>query len=514
MTLQFRSRARSTFNFGPDLKQTGKCCFSNGTSSSITFLECFNQGGQFFTNPETSCPTTAEKGHCCSCHYNSNLDDISIAGKLPYNDFDALWRNQFGIKSNITKCECDRIGGNWLAGNTELTSDQIVSLCKKNVIIDGVQKTIDARIKMACCYMLIQDNIPIGVTCQNVCGQRACANLVQVESGPNDPFVDSVYSENKRCTDILLPGISPVTCSSAPITSRMATFTDAFSGELFGPCFTLNEDSGQYSYSCSITPSFTCDGYWIDPLIDSEEVVFCNHRFSPKNPTKISGYVDPIKYTQDEFEALGLEPGDEFQGGIYIGTFKPYKSGSAYPSKVYGSLNFSSPQSTLISVSNESPYYQWAIIVDKSSLNTKLLTDQDSLVSSSTSYYDGYINCYGEPSVMGSLNSKTIKSIIGIQRNGFIDYYIPSIIEMMFFAEQLKLNSSLSEIFDMKGVYCSTTLFDDKYSAKFPTGQNTFENSNFIYGLDMTSGEKFGRSMILGINSNVKLMLFRRIVIT
>jgi hypothetical protein len=510
MSIQFRSRVRSVFDFGKELKQAGKCCFSDGTSSSITFFECFSQGGQFFTDPNTVCPSPSEKGHCCACAYLNEDERQSILNNLPFDITNPFYiNNTFGIQTNITQCECNRIGGNWIASTNPISS----TLCRRDVLIDGLQKTIDVRIPNACCTLIIQDGFPVGMSCQHVCGERECANLAIVESGPNDPFVDTVFTANKVCTRNIVAGVAPVTCSSTPVTSRLTTASSAFEDQSFGPCFELQEADGEYSYTCSLTPSFMCNGYWIDPATISSDVAFCNHPFAPDPPTQTTGYINPSQYTQEEFDALGLVPGDEFQGGIYLGIFKPKKPNATNPSKVYGALNFSTPQSMFVDVTDESPYTKWALIVNKTSLETSLLTDEDGNTNTNTSYYDGYINCYGEPSVSSPITSRTINSTAGIQRNGFIDYYIPSIIEMMFLAEQYRNNTSLSDVLDINGFYCSTTFFSDRYSAQFPNGQNIFNNLNFLYGINLSNNENFGKSTLYGINRTVRLMLFRRIVI-
>ena len=99
-------------------------------------------------------------------------------------------------------------------------------------------------------------------------------------------------------------------------------------------------------------------------------------------------------------------------------------------------------------------------------------------------------------------------------RNGFIDYYVPSIVEMMFFAEQFKNNSSLSNTLSINDVFCSTTFLTDKYLKAFPTGLNTFNNMNLFYGQSFISGTDFGKTITFNINRTVNFFLFRRIILT
>lgn len=519
MSIQFRSRIRSVFDYGKELKKIGKCCFTDNTSSPLTFLECFKAGGQFFSDIDFPCPQATDRGYCCACSYTDegfrdllfqNLPYLADPNQAPYGSFS-------GIRSNITKCECDRIGGVW----TSPTSSLIVptfnafAVCQKSIIYNSTNFVTDARIPSACCSLVIENNVPIGVTCENVCTNTECANRVLTQGSQTpDPFADSVYNPNQLCGLSSVSGIPPVVCNNNITTSRMLTSTTAFSDTNHGACYELTVDADVYSYNCSLTPKFKCRDYWIDPDIMNEEVVYCEHKYKPKTPTKTSGYLNPIVYTENEFNLLNLTVGQEFQGGIYIGIFEPLKPRTSRSSQVFGSLNFSTPQSIRVPVSDESNYKKWAIIVNKNYIETALITDADFNAVNESSYYDGYLNCYGEPQKYGQINSKTILSIAGVIRNGFADYYIPSIIEMMFFAEQLKTNEKISEIFNLNKVFTSTTFFTDKYSAKNPTGQNTFDGNHFLYSMTFQTGKNYGKSTIVGINKNVNLMLFRRLIIT
>lgn len=506
MSIQFRSRIRSTFDYGKDLKQTGKCCFSDGSSELITFYECFSRSGTFLTDTDAPCPTSATKGYCCACAYLSDSQRQEAINNLPYNSSSGFWQQSFGIQSDVTECECDRIGGIWSASNNSHT------LCKKDVLIDGANYTVDARIPNACCSFIVQDGSPNGVTCQNVCSARACANLVIAESGANDPFADTVFIPNKVCGKSIVEGISPASCESTTVTSRLISTTDAFAEDPLGPCYVL--DSETLEYSCSVQPEYRCSGYWVDPSTIDADVAYCDHSYTPKNYTKNNSYLNPITYSESEFDALGLSIGDEFQGGIYIGKFSPKKPNATTLSKVYGALNFSIPSSTYVDVSAESEYSKWAIIVNKNYLTAPLIYTTDSINNFNVSYYDGYLNCYGDRYQNNRLESSTINTIRGKLRNGFVDYYVPSIVEMMFFAEQYRINTSLQNEFIFDKVFCSSTFVTDKYLKAFPTGNNLFNNMNLIYGQNFSSGNDFGKNVTFVINRTVNFFLFRRIILT
>jgi hypothetical protein len=306
--------------------------------------------------------------------------------------------------------------------------------------------------------------------------------------------------------------VDPISCGNTTITSKLISNSEAFSNELLGPCHVLDETT--LEYSCSVTPSFLCNGYWIDPSTIDADVAYCDHPYAPKNPSKTLNYVNPISYTQSEFNGLGLTYGDEFQGGIYIGTFIPKKPNSPLFSYVYGSLNFTPPETTTHDVSNESGYQKWAIIVNKSYLTSPLIYSSDPILYYKSSYYDGYLNCYGDLNNNLAIQSRTINTIAGKLRNGFIDYYVPSIVEMMFLAEQYKNNTTISDVLDLNNTFCSSTFMTDKYLKAFPTGETTFNNLNLLYAQTFSSDENYGKTLTYPINRNVNFLLFRRIVIT
>jgi len=506
MSIQFRSRTRSTFDYGKELKQSGKCCFADGTSELITFYECFSRSGTFLTDVDAPCPTSATKGYCCACAYLSDSQRQAAVSNLPYNRNADFWNGTFGIQSDITECECNRIGGIWSETNSN------PSLCYKTATIDAVEYDIDARIPNACCSFIIQDGSPNGVTCQNVCSERACANLAIVESGPNDPFADTVFIPNKVCGKSIVTGVDPASCGTTTVTSRLISTTDAFAEDPLGPCYVLDEET--LEYSCSVQPEYRCSGYWVNPSTIDEDVAYCDHAYTPKSFTKNNSYLNPITYSEAEFNSLGLSVGDEFQGGIYIGKFSPKKPNATTLSTVYGALNFSTPSPTYVDVSGESEYSKWAIVVNKNFLTAPLVYSSDPINNFTNSYYDGYMNCYGDRYQNNRIESSTINTIRGKLRNGFVDYYVPSIVEMMFLAQQYRTNTALQTELQLDKTFCSSTFVTDKYLKAFPTGANMFGNMNLLYGQILGSDESFGKNITFVINRTVNFFLFRRIVLT
>lgn len=504
MSIQFRTRVKGTFDYGTELKKVGKCCFINGSSIETTFLDCFQQNGNFYLDKNTSCETQSTKGYCCSCAYLSTVQKQEFVDNLPYSTTNAFYTtNTAGIIGDITECECNRIGGRWSATSSS------PNICQNTVNISGQNKTIDVRIPNACCSFFTDGGVPSGLTCNNVCNARECANRVIADSGSDDLYQDSTYKQYSVCGKSFLSGIPPASCENPSTLSRMLIGNDVFENDPIGACFILSEENDIFSYDCSVKAEPFCSGYFIGLTGNN----LCTHKFAPKTPVKENKIVQPIKYTEAEFNGLGLTYGQEFQGGIYIGVFKPKKTNTTDYSTVFGSLNFTKQESTHYDVYDDTQYSKWAIIVNKTYLSSYMFANYKTDQNYNTSYYDGFYNCY--ESINNNLYEKSsaINTISGKIRNGFADYYIPSIIEMMFLAEQYKNNTSISNILDLDNIFASSTIFDDSYVRSSPGGYKLFDDGNFLYSQALSLIQNFGKTTLSPINSRVNFMLFRRIVI-
>lgn len=384
MSIQFRTRVRSTIDYGAELKKVGKCCFTNGTSAELTFLECFQQNGNFYVDLNVVCETGAVKGYCCACSYLTTQEKLDFVNNLPYSTSNTFYTTSTaGILSDVTECECDRIGGLWSAINSAS------SLCQTTATINGANTPIDIRVPQACCSFVSQDGVPSGLTCNNVCNARECANRVIADAGATDVYLDSTFKANSVCGKSFVTGVDPATCASPVTISRMLIGNDVFENDDLGPCFVLTESNNTFTYECDVKAKPFCSGYFIE----STDGNFCKHKFAPKTPVRTDGIVQPITYTQQEFNALGLTYGDEFQGGIYIGVFKPKKYNTTDYSLVYGSLNFTTPEQTIVDVYEESPYSQWAVILNKTYLTSYIFSDPIINQNYDSTYYNGYYNC-------------------------------------------------------------------------------------------------------------------------
>jgi len=485
MSTQFRSRIKSVVNYGTESKSVGTCCYTNGTSESLSFYECFVKNGTFITGTDASCPNQGELKTCYACAFLTLSQKLQVIENSQILDENPTW----GTKT-VTECECFRVGGN---------------LSK----IDPNNVTRDIRIPKACCYLEYNANgFPIGITCENVCSEKECSlKGITFENGTlkNTP----VYTSNSLCSE--------VECSENNI--PLARFAEIVAGSSsyatfdIGACFNLTKNSDGYTYDCSLDMLHNCSGYWISPDFGNNNTIFCNTQYAPQVPIVESGrIIEPESMSEASFDALNLEIGDEYHGGIYIGKFQP----NSPASKVYGSLNLTN--GVEMYYDDKTPretYSKWALIVDKNEYYTNLISEQELEYSiPSTSNSDGFYNTYGDKQSFFGLNFKTLNTVKGFVRRGFADYYLPSIIEIYFLANAIRNNSTLlSKLGNPQKLTSSSIFFEDITSNK--TKNYKFNNNIFVYGQVInTNNGNFGKTMLVSGGAKSNLRFFRKVILT
>jgi hypothetical protein len=483
-SIQFRSRIKPAFDYSSTLNSYGVCCGITGSEGvPKSFTECFNEGGHFipvFDNnfQNVKCPDHDTRlGCCCSCSY-----------VLP-TDIDKVGSNYFtsGTRSNVSRCECDRLGGKW----TETTDGSCPTLDSSNLITLCGQT--DVRTPKSCCHLVFDDNTgwPTGIGCTNVCTSKDCAEL-------GTEVYPSVFGTN-IC--------AATNCASSQYYSFMATKSSLYQDFDMGSCYTLEEVDGTYQYTCSLTPQSLCyNGYWVKAV--DQENLFCNTTYQPSNPQLINSKYQPQSMSLTDFNNIGLTPGDEYQGGIYIGIFESPSSGVA--SEVYGNLNFSPPTLNSFSADNVgSTAQRWAIIVDQEIYNVPFLTSSEQDMNYNTSLWDGYYNTYGDNVNFQGIQSFLTQSIRYNNRNGFIDYYLPSIYELFFYSAYLYKNGVTS-----LGNIITSSIFNTKY---LNSGINKYliGNKSYVFGQSINTTNDINYKTILIEKKIIQSALFfRRIILT
>ncbi len=212
--------------------------------------------------------------------------------------------------------------------------------------------------------------------------------------------------------------------------------------------------------------------------------------------------------TLTDFEDLGLEIGDEYQGGTYIGIFKPSPR-NGRSSTVRGNINFGTPTSDrFVADSIGGVDNQWALIVDTTNYSVPFLLENEQDIDFKTSLWDGYYNTYGDGSNNG-ISSALTNTVKYIPRKGFIDYYLPSIYEINFYAQYLYENNK-----DFYGSLISSSIFNSKYINN-STNRTKIKNKTFVYGSHISNLNTVNYRNILIDKRNIETALFfRRIVLT
>lgn len=529
-SVQFRSRVKSVIDFGPDLKNVGTCCFTDGSSQSLSFYECFSQNGTFIAGENATCPDQGDIGTCYACAY------LTAAQKQQVIDTNGaiLTSNPTWGTREVTRCECNRLGGQFGATG------------------DPNYPNRDARIPKACCSLEYNaNNFPIGITCENVCSPKECSlkGIVKYSFGAccdllgntctYGPITDCPinspthkFYENSQCTpNICLTGqsssqvprhypvytanklCSEVNCSTSTLSfnsySSMILGQDSQFGFDIGPCYELVELGSGLTYNCDLKVLHECNGYWVPPSL-SDNILLCDNEYKPQAPLKSAGRViEPEFMKESDFDSLNLNIGDEYKGGYYIGKY-------SVDSTVYGSLNFTDAEERYYEdVYPRDEYKKWVLIVDFADYVFSVM-DRGELDFSApkTSPVDGFYNCYGNKKDFSGINTRSLNTVINTQKNGFMDFYVPSIVELYYLTNTIKNNTGLFNKLSINSNLTSSTIFFEDLTSS-NTGKYNFDGTVFTYGQNLNINDfRFGKTSLVPGYQKYYVRLFRKIILT
>jgi len=510
-SVQFRSRIKPAFDYSDTLNSYGVCCGQTGSNIKTikSFTECFNEGGHYIPVPDgnyesVQCPDADTRlGCCCACSYVTpgELNQIPtlttggnvVTGSSPYLSS--------GFRSNVSRCECNRLGGKWTEGecpsalnNTPGQNGYWKDLCLQSDLKD-------ARTPRSCCHLEFDTETgwPTDIICKDVCTSADCAAL-STQTYP------SLFDSNTRCFIPIVEGAANATCNDPNFLSLLSTRTTSYQTVPIGSCYTLSDVEGSLEYNCELTPQSLCTGYWVEA--QDSNTPYCTTNYQPTNPLKISGAYQPQTMTTANFNSLGITTGDSFQGGVFIGIFEPaYLNGTS--SKVYGNLNFTQPTlGSMLSDPVGGTSNKWAIIVEQASYAVPFLNESELDIDYNTSLWDGYYNTYGS-STFGGIQSALTNTIKFVDRGGFIDYYLPSIHELHFYSAYLFRNNITT-----LGNLISSSSFNTKYLNQ-TTQQTRIAGNGHMYGVGINSLNDINFRTILINKRNIETaVFFRRIILT
>jgi hypothetical protein len=527
MSVQFRSRVKSVVDFGTDLKNVGTCCFADGTSQSLSFYECFLQNGTYIPGEDIACPEQGALGDCYACSYLTQAQREQV---IATNGAILGTNPDWGTKE-VTQCECTRIGG------------------QLGVTADPNYPNRDVRVPKACCYFDYNANgFPIGITCENVCSEKECSlrgiTFTMLGACCNSEDQTCEYTSVSECDETAgfvfypnqdcVPGIcinpptpelrhtplytpnklcSEVECSEESINSNnfavMVLGQNAVFNFDIGPCYELVKLESGYTYTCDLKMLHQCQGYWVNPE-NFDNVVLCENSFKPQVPVREEGrLVEPEFMTEAAFDTLGLTSGDEYKGGYYIGKYK-------IDGTVYGSLNLTPPEEKYYE--DNSPrdqYKKWALIVDYTDYIFSVSTKEELQFSAPiTSTNDGFYNIYGDKTNFYGSDTTSINTIANTTKNGFADFYIPSINELYFISYVIKNNASLKQKLNMTNILTSSSIFFENITSQKTNAYN-FNGTVFTYGQNMNFDTfNYGTTVLVPGYQKSYIRLVRKIVLT
>lgn len=338
MSIQFRSRIKSSADYGSFLSDVGVCCFPDGSKQyPVTYMSCMEGKGYFQYKQENEdiedieCPELSSKGCCCACEYVDNFDDYlnSISQGIP--------NYMGGLQDDVTFCECSFIGGVWLGRDTSCSevdrdADSIFAFCTNGTsnnpkIPDPIDD--DVRFPSGCC---VDEGTGL-FTCYNVCSEEECSNK-QTESNPNGT---GVYYATVACgDDPTIPDEDEIDCGDSAYRSETVDGGNSIRSKNYNNILigrkTFSKDSeirynntrrgsdGLFSAciqkdSCEVTTINNCNGYWLG--LRPEGVLYdCSDKAEIdiiktfiKNGTVSSSVVD------------SWEVGSYQLGGFYVGKY-------------------------------------------------------------------------------------------------------------------------------------------------------------------------------------------------
>jgi hypothetical protein len=216
--------------------------------------------------------------------------------------------------------------------------------------------------------------------------------------------------------------------------------------------------------------------------------------------------------SEEVFDSLKLTFGDFFKGGYYVGKFKPGTD------MIYGSdpktlKNLGYTKSYISKYGKKSHGKGWALFIENVSYKVRyfdITTEDDVDLPPATSTHDGFNNTYGSDFIYGAATANLMKKVRYKNRSGFIDFYVPSIQEMQFFASKL--------FDDPTNYYKYLANFhrDDMDNPVFLT--STAFNSDLLYTLyfDINDSFNFGKVNLIPAHTRTRYNVFfmRRIELT
>lgn len=402
--------------------------------------------------------------------------------------------------ADITRADCSNRTGYFLPGETTSINCPTDAPCATNPFL--------APVSGACCYWEKADNYYYQ-TCKSTDTQQECANSNkgEVEGLPYSFYPGEVCANaggNIGCNGVKIT-VEDISNNCNP--NDISNCYDI--KNIYGNCCKQNaENAGQID--CSIITENECiGGIWSPPGISG--ILSCSG-VSPCQGIYYSEELEPPKtsqtkltISQNPFEKLP-NVGDQYQGGIFVGIFKPGPPTNSLGSLVYGSA-IGHKVSSDYEARADGPGTKeksWVLVVsneDYGEFGYNQPNEPLTLVSSSV--YDGYYNTY-------ELEDRNKNILMDAVRDytdeyGFKDWYIPSQDELAFYFKNISYNYSTVKFKPLLNTeYMSSTTFTSN-------GKQIFNGVSFMYTQKNNNSTDYGKILLKEKHEKVGIRLFRRI---